>query len=149
MEPGSNFKLLDRQIFARLGISQQLGIGKIQAMIKIFLFCLVTFSTSRVEADQDPNDDLDLLFWKTVNDGPGLLSVYGNVDLQASSFLAVCLGYHFQSENINVDGQILLETSGSKYVHVFFSHVLFLLESIYDLSTSSSSIKWLQKSNKF
>ena len=107
-----------------LSISQQLGVGKIQVMIKIFLFCLVMFSTSRVEADQDPNDDLDLLIWKTVNDGPGRLSVYENVDLQTSSFLAVCLGYQFQSDNINIDGLIFLETSGSKYVHVFFSHVL-------------------------
>ena len=82
---------------------------------RIFLFSLVTFSTSRVEADQDPNDDVDLLFWKTVNDGPGFVSVYENVDLQASSFLAVCLGYQYQ-RNIPVDGEIFLKISGSKYV---------------------------------
>ena len=97
---------------------------------RVFLFSMVTFSTSRVEAD--PNDDVDLLFWKTVNDGPGLVSVYENVDLQARSFLAVCLGYQFQRDIVNVDGKIFLETSGSKYVYVFFSHVLFLLESIDD-----------------
>ena len=76
----------------------------------IVLLSLVIFCPSFVEADQDSDEDLDLLFWKTVKDGPGLVYVYENVDLQASSFMAVCLGYQF-NRGISVDGEIFLGPS--------------------------------------
>ena len=77
----------------------------------IVLFSLVIFCPSFVGADQDSDEDLDLLFWKTVNDGPGRVSVYENVDLQASSFLAVCLGYQFTRGILSGDGEIFLGPS--------------------------------------
>ena len=43
--------------------------------------------------------------------GPGLASMYENVDLQASSFLAVCLGYQFNRGILSGDGQIFLGPS--------------------------------------
>ena len=71
------------------------------------LFSLVVLN--HVEAEENSDEDPDLLFWKTVYDGPGPVSVYENVDLKENSFLAVCLGYQFNRE-IPVDGQIYLET---------------------------------------
>ena len=79
-----------------------------KVLLLFVLFSLVVLN--RVEAEQNSDEDPDLLFWKTVNDGPGSVSVYENVDLKENSFYAVCLGYQF-SRKIAVDGQIYLETS--------------------------------------
>ena len=75
---------------------------------RIFLFSLAILYPFSVGADQDLDEDL--LFWKTFKDGQGLVYVYENVDLQASSFLAVCLSYQFNRE-IPVDGEIFLGPS--------------------------------------
>ena len=76
----------------------------------IATFLLVISCPSNVESQAGQDSDEDFLMWKTVNDESGLISVYENVDLQASSFLAVCLGRQF-NRNISNDGTILLETS--------------------------------------
>ena len=79
-----------------------------KVMLLFVLFSRVVLN--HVEAEENSNEDPDLLFWNTVNDGPGLVSVYENVDLNENSFLAVCLGYQF-NRGISIDGRIYLETS--------------------------------------
>ncbi|KAL5248759.1 hypothetical protein ACHWQZ_G017818 [Mnemiopsis leidyi] len=103
----------------------------------IVTFLLIISCPCCVESQAGQDSDEDFLMWKTVNDRSGLISVYENVDLQASSFLAVCLGHQFNRDIVN-DGQVILETSSSD------SSTVFEWKSYFDLNDYAQSYSRLQ-----
>ena len=108
-------------------------------LLWIVLFLLVEFCPS-VGADQDSDEDVDLLLWTTVNNNRGIVPVYENVNLQESSFLAVCLGHQFQRKS-SLDGLIFLESSGSKYVKLN-KHVLIVFNLVLPQANLIKSIRF-------